>query len=90
VIIRDVTLCKLEIGLKHLHQLYITLLSFLSALTPDLNIKGLNMMIEIPVIAWILFFGVLALLAGYAVGHKDGYKQGTQVGYRRGSKSVSQ
>lgn len=47
-------------------------------------------MIEIPVIAWILFFGVLALLAGYAVGHKDGYKQGTQVGYRRGSKSVSQ
>ena len=48
------------------------------------------MHIEIPVLVWILFLVGLALLAGYAVGHKDGYKQGTQVGYRRGSKSVSQ
>jgi len=47
-------------------------------------------MIDIPVIAWVLFFGVIALLAGYAIGHKDGYKQGRQVGYRRGSASVTQ
>ena len=46
-------------------------------------------MIEIPVLVWIVLFGMVALLAGYAVGHKDGYKQGKQVGYRRGSKSVS-
>jgi hypothetical protein len=90
VIIRDVTLCKVKIGLKHLHQLYITLLSFLSALTPDLNIKGLKMKFEIPVMLWLIALIVLAMLAGYSIGHKDGYKQGTQVGYRRGSKSVSQ
>jgi len=56
----------------------------------DLNIKGLNMHIEIPVLVWILFLVGLALLAGYSIGHKDGYKEGRTIGYRRGSKSVSQ
>ena len=89
MIIRDVTLCKVKIGLKHLHQLYITLLSFLSALIPDLNTKGLKMSFEIPVIVWIVLLITLGLLAGYSIGHKDGFREGRELGYRRGAKSVS-
>ena len=48
------------------------------------------MHIEIPVLVWILFLVGLALLAGYSIGHRDGYKEGRTIGYRRGSKSVSQ
>ena len=48
------------------------------------------MKFEIPVMLWLIALIVLALLAGYSIGHKDGLKQGTQIGYRRGSKSVSQ
>lgn len=48
------------------------------------------MSLEIPVLVWIIFIGVLSLIAGYALGHNDGYKEGRAVGYRRGSKSVSQ
>ena len=47
-------------------------------------------MFEIPVLVWIVLIAVLALIAGYGLGHNDGYKEGRAVGYRRGSKSVSQ
>ena len=46
-------------------------------------------MFEIPVLIWIVLIAVLALIAGYSLGHNDGYKEGRAIGYRRGSKSVS-
>jgi len=46
-------------------------------------------MFEIPVLIWILLIVVLSLIAGYGLGHNDGYKEGRTVGYRRGSKSVT-
>jgi len=47
-------------------------------------------MIEIPVLIWLFILVGLALIAGYSIGHKDGYKEGRTIGYRRGSKSVQQ
>ena len=47
------------------------------------------MLFELPIIVWILFLVGLALVAGYASGHREGFKEGKSVGYRRGAKSVS-
>jgi len=43
---------------------------------------------ELPTFVWTLFLIGLALVTGYASGHREGYKDGKKVGHARGVKSV--